>query len=82
MPDTADNYIHRIGRTGRAGCVGHAISLATPDQRSEVISIERLLNIALPVSKHPELPSAEFEKPQSVFSYGRFHASRRARRRR
>jgi ATP-dependent RNA helicase RhlE len=52
LPATAEDYVHRIGRTGRAGMTGHAISFATPDQRSDVRSIERLIRKALPVSNH------------------------------
>ncbi len=54
LPDNPGDYVHRIGRTGRAGMTGHAISFATPDQRSDVKNIERLIRIALPVSKAPE----------------------------
>jgi ATP-dependent RNA helicase RhlE len=51
LPDNAEDYVHRIGRTGRAGLAGHAISFATPDQRGDVRSIERLIRTTLPVSK-------------------------------
>ncbi len=51
LPDNAEDYVHRIGRTGRAGLSGRAISFATPDQRGDVRSIERLIRKALPVSK-------------------------------
>lgn len=51
LPATAEDYVHRIGRTGRAGLAGHAISFATPDQRSEVRGIERLIRQSLPVSQ-------------------------------
>jgi ATP-dependent RNA helicase RhlE len=54
LPDDAENYVHRIGRTGRAGHEGRAISFATPDQGFEVRSIERLIKTALPISEHPE----------------------------
>ena len=60
VPEDSENYIHRIGRTGRAGAPGHAISFATPDQESEVRAIERLMRTALPVSEHPELPKESF----------------------
>jgi ATP-dependent RNA helicase RhlE len=60
LPDDAENYIHRIGRTGRAGYEGRAISLATPEQRGEVRSIENLMRTALPVSKHPEFEPTTF----------------------
>jgi ATP-dependent RNA helicase RhlE len=56
LPMNAEDYIHRIGRTGRAGAAGHAISFATPDQRRDVRDIERLMRIALPPRAMPELP--------------------------
>ncbi len=55
LPDNSGDYVHRIGRTGRAGMSGHAISLATPDQRTDIRDIERLIRKPLPLSKHPRL---------------------------
>lgn len=52
LPDEIDNYVHRIGRTGRAGEKGHAISFATPQQRKDIHSIERLIRANLPISKN------------------------------
>ena len=76
LPQTPEDYVHRIGRTGRAGGIGHAISFATPDQRRDVKGIERLIRAALPLSKLPELPPARrtekiSEAPGSHFGYGR-----------
>ncbi|MDI6808218.1 MAG: DEAD/DEAH box helicase [Candidatus Eisenbacteria bacterium] len=62
LPDDAGNYVHRIGRTARAGSGGHAISFATPEQNRDVQGIEKLIRLTLPVSKHPELPPEEFLK--------------------
>ncbi len=56
LPENAEDYVHRIGRTGRAGHSGYAISFATPDQGDEVRQIEKLTRIQLPISKLPELP--------------------------
>ncbi|MEO5927405.1 MAG: DEAD/DEAH box helicase [Patescibacteria group bacterium] len=56
LPDNPDDYVHRIGRTGRAGSEGNAISFATPDQGSDVRSIERLTHVRIPLTKLPELP--------------------------
>ncbi len=56
LPDQAEDYVHRIGRTGRAGATGTAISFATPDQLRDVRTIERLIRLPLPVSPLPELP--------------------------
>lgn len=54
LPDQAEDYVHRIGRTGRASMTGHAISFATHDQRRDVNLIERLIQKQLPVAKLPE----------------------------
>lgn len=48
LPDAPEDYIHRIGRTGRAGKSGLAISLATHDQRKLVLQIERLMRQTIP----------------------------------
>lgn len=56
LPSSAEDYVHRIGRTGRAGERGHAISFARPNERRDIQSIERLIRTALPVSRLPELP--------------------------
>lgn len=84
LPEDPENYVHRIGRTGRAGLAGHAISFATSDQRQDVVNIERLIKAALPISKHPEIPSAEFEhKPKPTrHRSGFWHSKRFVRRRR
>ncbi len=68
LPDDAENYVHRIGRTGRAGSPGHAISLATPDQGKDVRDIERIIKMALPISKHFDGTFEQFDKPKKVFS--------------
>lgn len=56
LPDNSGDYVHRIGRTGRAGKKGRAVSFATPQQKNEIRTIERLIRKTLHVSKLPELP--------------------------
>ncbi len=48
VPIHAEDYVHRIGRTGRAGMTGHAFTLATPDDRQFVDAIERLVGAPIP----------------------------------
>ncbi|MEW6026947.1 MAG: DEAD/DEAH box helicase [Planctomycetota bacterium] len=62
LPDDTEYYVHRIGRTGRAGRPGHAISFATPDQSRDVSDIERLIRTPLPISRHPEIPQEQFTR--------------------
>ena len=87
LPEEAENYVHRIGRTGRAGHEGRAISFATPDQAGEVRQIEGLLRQPLTISQHPEVPGESFyesRRPQGGFGGGRrrsFGSLRRGRRR-
>lgn len=69
LPENAEDYVHRIGRTGRAGHAGRAVSFATPDQRTEVRDIERLMRINLPISKLPDLPPAS--QATASENYGR-----------
>lgn len=62
LPTNTEDYVHRIGRTARAGKGGHAISFVSPDQRGELRDIERLVRKSLPVSKLPELPPRRVTK--------------------
>jgi ATP-dependent RNA helicase RhlE len=64
LPTNPEDYVHRIGRTARAGASGHAISFATPDQKGDVRSIERLMRASLPLRALPELPPARASAPE------------------
>ncbi len=48
VPHHAEDYVHRIGRTGRAGKVGHAFTLATPEDKLAVEAIEKLTGSPIP----------------------------------
>jgi len=59
LPGQAEDYVHRIGRTARAGLGGTAISFATPDQQRDVRDIERLIRASLKMKPLPaDLPPA------------------------
>ncbi|HQQ38502.1 MAG TPA: DEAD/DEAH box helicase [bacterium] len=49
LPDNSEDYVHRIGRTARAGKKGKAVSFVAPDQIREIQKIERLIRQTLPV---------------------------------
>ena len=54
MPNVAETYVHRIGRTGRAGNIGIAYSLCSADEKSYVKTIEQSINVQIPVeTEHP-----------------------------
>lgn len=62
LPGNSEDYVHRIGRTGRAGKFGKAISFATPDQRKDILQIERLIKKSIPVSALPPLQNRQETK--------------------
>ena len=56
MPNIADTYVHRIGRTARAGASGVAISFCSNDEFTELKAIEKMLGRNLPLAKdEPDL---------------------------
>ncbi|MBI5023077.1 MAG: DEAD/DEAH box helicase [Candidatus Magasanikbacteria bacterium] len=63
LPDNPEDYVHRIGRTGRAGSTGKAVSFAGPEQRMDVKQIERLIKKTIPISELPILPARRAIRP-------------------
>lgn len=51
MPSIPEDYVHRIGRTGRAGVIGIAVSLVSHEEETHLRNIENLLNQKIPVEK-------------------------------
>jgi len=62
LPDNPEDYVHRIGRTGRAGLKGHAISLATPDQGGDIRDIERVVRMELAITAAPGVSLQELSR--------------------
>lgn len=59
LPTTPEDYVHRIGRTGRAGCKGNAISLVSSTEKELLINIEKLLKTKLEIIETPEFEIEE-----------------------
>jgi len=54
LPDVAENYVHRIGRTARGGAKGKAVTFCASDEVGQVKAIEKLITTILPVVEdHP-----------------------------
>jgi superfamily II DNA/RNA helicase len=60
LPQCPEDYVHRIGRTGRAGAEGHALSFISPEDNHKWKMICRLLN---PHEKPPAMHSSAHDKP-------------------
>jgi ATP-dependent RNA helicase RhlE len=62
LPNIAEDYVHRIGRTGRAGATGQAVSLVSSDEKQLLTDIEKLIRQVLPREK---VEGFESERPVS-----------------
>ena len=80
LPSVAEDYVHRIGRTGRAGASGKAISLVCADEIKQLSGIERLIKTAIKremieaFEPDHRLPNADTHQKSGANS-GRRHAS-------
>jgi ATP-dependent RNA helicase RhlE len=52
LPNEPESYVHRIGRTARAGAGGAAIAFCDPSERSYLQAIERLMRVSVPAAEH------------------------------
>ena len=67
LPNVPDNYVHRIGRTARAGKDGAAIAFCAPDEMNELRAIQKTMGIRIPVAsgrpwETADMPAAENRK--------------------
>jgi ATP-dependent RNA helicase RhlE len=72
IPVEPESYVHRIGRTGRAGATGQAIAFCEPAERGALKAIEKLIGKAVPVAPLPQglaalssLPTAARTEPKA-----------------
>lgn len=64
LPDVPDNYVHRIGRTARAGREGEAVAFCAPDEAKLLRQIQKLMKIEIPVASGASpLPGEEPSRP-------------------
>ncbi|PTM38896.1 DEAD/DEAH box helicase [Bosea sp. 124] len=64
LPNVPETYVHRIGRTARAGASGMAIAFCTPEERGDLASIEKLTRIAItPMGEVPYWDGRTPKKP-------------------
>src|SRR6476620_253047 len=74
LPYVPEDYIHRIGRTGRAGASGEAISFCSPDEERLLTEIERMLKRSIPVAAVDGIPAerapAHGERPPAHAARG------------
>ena len=67
LPDDCEDYVHRIGRTGRAGASGHSISLACEEYALNLPAIEAYIGHSIPQSKYnPDALLSELPPPKRL----------------
>ncbi|GAA4824052.1 DEAD/DEAH box helicase [Algivirga pacifica] len=69
VPVLYEEYVHRVGRTGRANNTGHAITFINPAEKYHMKKIEELIRITLPIKDIPatvEIEKADFEERQDI----------------
>lgn len=64
LPEEAESYVHRIGRTARAGKSGFAVALVDPSERAKLKAIEKLTDQRFTLEVDPSLPDVPDSAPQ------------------
>ena len=78
LPNVPEDYVHRIGRTGRAGSSGEAVSLVAGSERSLLRDIERLLRQEIPQTIVPSFEPGSGPAPEAEPRQAHGHAPRRS----
>ncbi|MEK0420201.1 MAG: hypothetical protein RLZZ161_52, partial [Bacteroidota bacterium] len=58
IPNIPETYVHRIGRTGRAGASGTALSFCEQEERPYIRDIEKLIQKSIPLAEHNPYPAS------------------------
>ncbi len=66
LPNVPETYVHRIGRTARAGASGIAISLCDREERSLLVDIEKMMRHSVPVATKAQIPAFEGARPRPL----------------
>jgi len=70
IPNVPETYVHRIGRTGRAGNTGNSFSFCSADERTYITTIQKLINIEIPVEENHPYPLDPNAKPEVYIKKG------------
>jgi ATP-dependent RNA helicase RhlE len=73
LPNVPEDYVHRIGRTARAGQEGQAVSLVSPDEAPLLKDIERVVRRALPVASLPDFAVPPAAQPAAASRHPERH---------
>lgn len=73
MPNVPETYVHRIGRTGRAGKTGHSFSFCSADERTYIETIEKLIGTKISVEEEHPYPLDPKAKPEVYIKKGNNH---------
>ena len=71
IPNISETYVHRIGRTGRAGASGKAISFSDYEEKAFIRDIQKLMDLKIPVIENHSYPMEYFEIPEKKQQQGR-----------
>ncbi len=71
LPNLPESYVHRIGRTARAGATGIAIAMCAPDERAFLSDIEKAIRMRIPVREMPAIDATLRNVPMTAREEGR-----------
>ncbi|HMP90611.1 MAG TPA: ATP-dependent RNA helicase DbpA [Kiritimatiellia bacterium] len=77
LPPDPEVYVHRIGRTGRAGLSGKSISICRPGEMDKIKRIEEYLSMGIPATKRENVPTARHDFPEPPFVTICIHGGRK-----